>query len=148
MKPHTPAIKQYLQIKSQYPDSILFFRMGDFYEMFFEDAHIGSRELGHRSDVEKQGASGRRSLRVASLTTRQMPTSRNCCRRDIRSPSVSRWKIPSWPRGSSGGRSFVSLPRACRWIRLGNSENNYLMSFCAERRGLRARLSRYFNGRL
>ena len=38
-------IKQYLQIKSQYPDSILFFRMGDFYEMFFEDAHVGSREL-------------------------------------------------------------------------------------------------------
>jgi DNA mismatch repair protein MutS len=45
MKPLTPAIKQYLQIKSQYPDSILFFRMGDFYEMFFEDAHVGSREL-------------------------------------------------------------------------------------------------------
>ena len=38
-------IKQYLQIKSQYPDSILFFRMGDFYEMFFEDARVGSREL-------------------------------------------------------------------------------------------------------
>ncbi len=38
-------IKQYLQIKGQYPDAILFFRMGDFYEMFFEDAHVGSREL-------------------------------------------------------------------------------------------------------
>jgi DNA mismatch repair protein MutS len=38
-------IKQYLQIKSQYPDAILFFRMGDFYEMFFEDARVGSREL-------------------------------------------------------------------------------------------------------
>jgi DNA mismatch repair protein MutS len=38
-------IKQYLQIKSQHPDSILFFRMGDFYEMFFEDARVGSREL-------------------------------------------------------------------------------------------------------
>ncbi|HUL31175.1 MAG TPA: DNA mismatch repair protein MutS, partial [Thermodesulfobacteriota bacterium] len=44
-KPVTPMIKQYLQIKSQYPDSILFFRMGDFYEMFFEDARLGSREL-------------------------------------------------------------------------------------------------------
>ncbi len=44
-KPLTPMIKQYLQIKSQYPDAILFFRMGDFYEMFFEDAHVGSREL-------------------------------------------------------------------------------------------------------
>ncbi len=45
MKPLTPMIKQYLQIKSQYPDSILFFRMGDFYEMFFEDAQVASREL-------------------------------------------------------------------------------------------------------
>jgi DNA mismatch repair protein MutS len=45
MKPLTPMIKQYLEIKSQYPDSILFFRMGDFYEMFFEDAQVGSREL-------------------------------------------------------------------------------------------------------
>src|SRR3990170_5734481 len=44
-RPITPMIKQYLQIKSQYPDSILFFRMGDFYEMFFEDAQVGSREL-------------------------------------------------------------------------------------------------------
>lgn len=41
----TPMIKQYLQIKSQYPDAILFFRMGDFYEMFFEDAYIASKEL-------------------------------------------------------------------------------------------------------
>jgi DNA mismatch repair protein MutS len=44
-KPLTPMIKQYLQIKSQHPDAILFFRMGDFYEMFFEDAYVGSREL-------------------------------------------------------------------------------------------------------
>ena len=41
----TPMIKQYLSIKEQYPDTILFYRMGDFYEMFFEDAHIASRAL-------------------------------------------------------------------------------------------------------
>lgn len=38
-------IKQYKEIKSQYSDYIVFFRLGDFYEMFFEDAHICSREL-------------------------------------------------------------------------------------------------------
>jgi len=42
----TPLISQYLEIKSKHLDSILFFRMGDFYEMFFEDAKIASRELG------------------------------------------------------------------------------------------------------
>lgn len=39
-------LRQYLGIKGQYPDAILFFRMGDFYEMFFEDASIASRILG------------------------------------------------------------------------------------------------------
>ncbi|PKN05999.1 MAG: DNA mismatch repair protein MutS, partial [Deltaproteobacteria bacterium HGW-Deltaproteobacteria-7] len=34
----TPAMKQYVEIKGKYPDCILFYRMGDFYEMFFEDA--------------------------------------------------------------------------------------------------------------
>lgn len=38
IKPHTPMIQQYLKIKSQYPDLLLFYRMGDFYELFFEDA--------------------------------------------------------------------------------------------------------------
>lgn len=41
----TPMMKQYLDIKEKYNDCILFFRLGDFYEMFFEDAKIASREL-------------------------------------------------------------------------------------------------------
>lgn len=42
----TPMQKQYMEIKNEYPNEILFFRLGDFYEMFFEDAVIVSRELG------------------------------------------------------------------------------------------------------
>jgi len=42
----TPMLKQYMEIKDQYPDAILFFRMGDFYEMFFDDAETASRILG------------------------------------------------------------------------------------------------------
>ena len=41
----TPAMRQYLEIKEQYKDCILFFRMGDFYEMFFEDAVVASKIL-------------------------------------------------------------------------------------------------------
>jgi DNA mismatch repair protein MutS len=41
----TPMMQQYLEIKSRYSDSIIFFRLGDFYEMFFEDAITCSREL-------------------------------------------------------------------------------------------------------
>ncbi len=42
----TPAMRQYLDIKSNHKDAIIFFRMGDFYEMFFEDAVTASKVLG------------------------------------------------------------------------------------------------------
>ena len=42
----TPMMQQYLDAKENYPDAILFFRMGDFYEMFLDDAVTASRELG------------------------------------------------------------------------------------------------------
>ncbi len=41
----SPMMMQYMQLKEQYPDALLFFRLGDFYEMFFEDAVLASREL-------------------------------------------------------------------------------------------------------
>ena len=42
----TPMLQQYLEIKGQHEDTILFYRMGDFYEMFFDDAIIASEILG------------------------------------------------------------------------------------------------------
>ncbi|MBW6521259.1 MAG: DNA mismatch repair protein MutS [Desulfoarculaceae bacterium] len=42
----TPMLQQYLEIKQGHPDAILFYRMGDFYEMFFEDAVVASKILG------------------------------------------------------------------------------------------------------
>jgi DNA mismatch repair protein MutS len=46
-KPHqlTPMLRQYHEIKKQYPGTLLFFRLGDFYELFFDDALLGSREM-------------------------------------------------------------------------------------------------------
>ena len=44
-KKYTPMMQHYLKMKEENPDSILFYRLGDFYEMFFEDAKICSREL-------------------------------------------------------------------------------------------------------
>ena len=45
MQNATPMLRQYLEIKQQYPGTLLFFRLGDFYEMFNDDAVTGSREL-------------------------------------------------------------------------------------------------------
>ncbi|MBE8233265.1 MAG: hypothetical protein HAW67_05965, partial [Endozoicomonadaceae bacterium] len=44
-KPHTPMMRQYFRIKSEYPDTLLFYRMGDLYELFFDDAKQASKLL-------------------------------------------------------------------------------------------------------
>lgn len=50
-------MQQYVKIKEQYPDCVLFFRMGDFYEMFFDDAKLAAREL--EITLTKRGGVGR-----------------------------------------------------------------------------------------
>src|SRR5690242_18975520 len=42
----TPVMAQFIEIKAANPDCLLFYRMGDFYELFFEDAEVASRALG------------------------------------------------------------------------------------------------------
>src|SRR5947209_11597372 len=44
-EPSTPLMRQYTAIKKQHPTALLFFRLGDFYELFFEDAVVAAREL-------------------------------------------------------------------------------------------------------
>ncbi len=44
-EPSTPLMRQYAAIKKQHPNALLFFRLGDFYELFFEDAVVAAREL-------------------------------------------------------------------------------------------------------
>ena len=44
-EPSTPLMRQYAAIKKDHPQTLLFFRLGDFYELFFEDAVVAAREL-------------------------------------------------------------------------------------------------------
>ncbi len=57
---YTPMMRQYLDIKEDYEDAIVFFRLGDFYEMFFEDAYLASREL----EIQLTGRDGGSKERV------------------------------------------------------------------------------------
>ena len=59
MAGYTPMIQQYLKIKAEYQDAFLFFRLGDFYEMFFEDAKKASQEL-EITLTSRDGGSGER----------------------------------------------------------------------------------------
>lgn len=49
----TPMMRQYLEMKDKYPGMILFFRLGDFYEMFFDDAKLVSKRAGTDAHREK-----------------------------------------------------------------------------------------------
>ncbi|VAX37666.1 DNA mismatch repair protein MutS [hydrothermal vent metagenome] len=59
METTTPMLKQYHSIKNQYQDCILFFRLGDFYEMFFEDAQAVSKELNLVLTARGKGAASK-----------------------------------------------------------------------------------------
>ncbi|MCF7926105.1 MAG: DNA mismatch repair protein MutS [Candidatus Izimaplasma sp.] len=56
---YTPMMQQYLTIKEDYMDAIVFFRLGDFYEMFFKDAFLASRELEIQLTARDAGAEER-----------------------------------------------------------------------------------------
>ena len=52
---HTPMMAQYLAIKAQHPDTLVFYRMGDFYELFLEDAIEASSILGITLTARNKG---------------------------------------------------------------------------------------------
>ena len=58
----TPLLKQYFAIKNQHPERILFFRMGDFYELFGDDAVLASSILGIALTSRNHGDSGKMPL--------------------------------------------------------------------------------------
>ncbi len=62
---HTPMIEQYLRIKAEYPDMLLFYRMGDFYEMFFNDAKRGAELLD--ITLTQRGESGGEKIPMAGI---------------------------------------------------------------------------------
>jgi len=66
---HTPMMQQYLHIKAEYADCILFYRMGDFYEMFFDDAVEASRLLDIA--LTKRGKSGGEDIPMAGVPWHQ-----------------------------------------------------------------------------
>lgn len=62
---HTPMMQQYLRLKAEYPDLLLFYRMGDFYELFYEDAERAARVLD--ITLTKRGQSAGRPIPMAGV---------------------------------------------------------------------------------
>jgi DNA mismatch repair protein MutS len=126
-------IKQYLQIKSQYPDSILFFRMGDFYEMFFEDAQVASKELdialtsrdkGQKDSVPLCGVPHFAAETYISKLLQKGYKVALCDQ--VEDPKLAKGIVKrEVVRVFTPGLALDS-------INLGTRENNYLMAFYAE----------------
>jgi DNA mismatch repair protein MutS len=65
LKQHTPMMQQFLAIKSEVPDTLLFYRMGDFYELFFDDARKASQLLG--ISLTQRGKTGGNAIPMAGV---------------------------------------------------------------------------------
>ena len=62
---HTPMMQQYLRIKADHPNTLVFYRMGDFYELFFEDAEKASRLMG--VTLTQRGSSNGTPIKMAGV---------------------------------------------------------------------------------
>ncbi len=129
----TPMIKQYLQIKSQYPDSILFFRMGDFYEMFFEDARIASKEL--QIALTSRDKSQQDSVPLCGVPYFSAETYiSKLLQKGYKVALCDQVEDPRFAKGIVK-REVVRVftpGLATDAIHLGKGESHYLMGFCAE----------------
>ena len=90
-------MKQYFEMKEKYPNTILFFRLGDFYEMFFNDAKTVSRELELTLTGRECGQEERAPMCGVPFHSAESYIA-NWCRRATRWPSASSWRTPSWQR--------------------------------------------------
>ncbi len=126
-------IKQYLQIKSQYPDAILFFRMGDFYEMFFEDAYIASKELDITLTSRDKGQKDSVPLCGVPYFTAETYISR-LLQKGYKVALCDQVEDPRFAKGIVK-REVVRVYTpglVTDSTQIGRGENNYLMGFYAE----------------
>ena len=87
----SPMMRQYMEIKSRNTDSILFFRLGDFYEMFFDDAKLASEELDLTLTGRDCGQEERAPMCGVPFHSCESYIAR-LVEKAIRLPFASRWK--------------------------------------------------------
>lgn len=98
MAEYSPMMQKYLETKEQYRDCILFYRLGDFYEMFFDDAVNVSRELELTLTGKDCGQAERAPMCGVPFHAADTYINR-LVEKDIKSQSVNRLKIRSRQRG-------------------------------------------------
>lgn len=96
-EPTTPLMWQYHSVKQQVPNTLLLFRLGDFYELFYDDAVTAAREL--EITLTSRNKDKADAVPMCGVPNhRPTATSRNWCRRATEWPSANRWKTRGSPR--------------------------------------------------
>ena len=127
-EPTSPLMQQYHAIKTRYPHALLLFRLGDFYELFYEDAILASRELQitltSRNREKGQPIPMCGVLRITPRTA----TSRGSSAAVSKSPFATRWSFLALGKNWCGARSFASsrLGRLPMSPFSTHAKNNYL----------------------
>ena len=103
----TPMMHQYLDVKSNYSDYVLMYRLGDFFECFFEDAVTASRVLELTLTARDCGG-GKRAAMCGVPFHKADVSSVSLWNAAIRLPSASRWRTLRRRRASCGARLCVS----------------------------------------
>ena len=93
----TPMMRQYLETKKEYPDAILFYRLGDFYEMFFDDARTASKELDLTLTGKNCGLEERAPMCGVPFHSADSYIAK-LVEKAIKLLSVNRWRIPLLPK--------------------------------------------------
>lgn len=93
----TPMMQKYLETKNEYKDCILFYRLGDFYEMFFEDAKCASKELELTLTGKSCGLKERAPMCGVPFILQKdiLPA---WFPKDIKWQYANRWKTRNWQR--------------------------------------------------
>ena len=136
----TPVMEQYIEIKAANPDCLLFYRMGDFYELFFEDAEVAAPRARHRADQARQASRPRHpDVRRADPPRRRIsapPDRARPPRRGLRADSRTR------PRRESAAAKSVVRRDVIRLVTPGTltedtlldaRRNNYLLAIARAR---------------
>lgn len=92
---HTPMMQQYLKLKAQHPEILLFYRMGDFYELFYDDAKRASQLLD--ISLTKRGASAGEPIPMAGIPP--APRRRKLPRETGQSGRIRRYLRTDWRSG-------------------------------------------------
>ncbi|MBK8129896.1 MAG: DNA mismatch repair protein MutS [bacterium] len=127
----TPLLKQYTEIKSQYPDVILFYRMGDFYELFYEDAKVAADVLGITLTKRNSGKEG--DVPLAGFPHHQLETYLSrMTRAGYRVAVCDQLEDPKLAKGivKRGVTEVVSAGTTFSTSQLDDQRNNYLAAVC------------------